>query len=308
MARSVEFPTKPVRLIVPFPPGGGTDIVGRLVAQKLSERLGHNVVIDNRGGANAIIGTELAARSPADGYTLLFAIPANLAVNPGLYRNLPYQPLRDFTPVIQLNVFALLLVAHPSLSVASVPALLDRARGQAGKINFSSSGTGSAAHLSMELLQARTGVKMTHVPYKGGGPALNDLIAGHVDVMSGTLMSTLPAVRAGRLKALAVTTRARSTILPDVPALSEHVPGYDMSNWQGIVVPSGTPRAVVERLNAEIASLLASGEVRSRFADQGADHVGGSAGDFGAVIKADIEKYDALIKRVGIGAQVSGGR
>ncbi len=297
------YPTKPIRLIVPYPPGGGTDIVARLLSQKLNDALGQQIVIDNRGGANAIIGTELGAKASPDGYTLLFALPANVAVNPSLYTNLPYDPVRDFAPVTQLNTFAMLLVAHPSLPVTSVADLVRLARTSPGKLNFASSGEGGGPHLSMELFKSLTKTTITHIPYKGGGPAANDLLAGQVQVMTGTLMSTLPLVKTNRLRALGVTSARRSQAAPEIPAIGETVSGYEFSNWHGILAPRGTPAAIVDKLNVEIRKILQSNDVRERLASQGADPVSGSPDDFMKLIKSEIIKYQQLMHSAGIRRQ-----
>jgi tripartite-type tricarboxylate transporter receptor subunit TctC len=196
-ADAQQYPSRPIRFIIPYPPGGGTDTVARIIAQPLFERLGQQIVVDNRGGANAIIGTEIAAKAPADGHTIVFCLPANVAVNPSYYRDLPYDPARDFTPVIQLNTIALLLVAHPSLAASTVKELIALAKAKPGQLNFASSGNGSAAHLAMELVKTMAGVSMVHVPYKGGGPALNDIIGGQVHMMSGPMIAALPHVKSG---------------------------------------------------------------------------------------------------------------
>lgn len=294
------YPTKPIRLIVPYPPGGGTDIVARLLSQKLNDALGQQVIIDNRGGANAIIGTELGAKASPDGYTLLFALPANVAVNPSLYANLPYDPVRDFAPVTQLNTFAMLLVAHPSLPVTSVADLVRLAHTNPGKLNFASSGEGGGPHLSMELFKSLTKTNITHIPYKGGGPAANDLLAGQVQVMTGTLMSTLPFVKSNRLKALGVTSARRSQVAPDIPAIGEMVTGYEFTNWHGILAPRGTPSTIVDKLNVEIRKILQANDVRERLASQGADAVYGSPEDFMKLIKSEIIKYQQLMNNAGI--------
>ena len=299
-AQPQPYPTRPIRLIVPYPPGGGTDIVSRPIAQKLTEAFGQQVVVDNRGGANAIIGTELAAKASPDGYTLLFALPANIAVNPNLYRDLPYNPIRDFAPIAQINTFAMLLVSHPSLPVNSVADLIQFARSRPGKLNFASSGEGSGPHLSMELFKAMAKIDITHVPYKGGGPAANDLVGGQVQLMTGTLMSTLPLVKANRLKALGVTSSRRSQVAPDIPAIGETVSGYDFSNWHGILAPSGTPLPIIDRLNTEIRKITSSRDVRDRLASMGAEPVSGTPDDFTNLIKSEIVKYQKLLIAAGV--------
>ena len=296
------YPSKPVRFIVPFPPGGGTDTVARAISQRLAESLGQQVVIDNRSGANAIIGTELGAKAAPDGYTLTFTLPAAVAVNPSLYPKLPYDPLRDFAPVTQLNVIALMLVAHPGMPANSIKELIALAKAKPGHITFASSGNGSAAHLAMELFKLMAGVDMTHIPYKGGGPALTDIIGGQVQLMSGPLIASLPYVKAGRLKALAVTTDKRVAGLPDVPAIAETVPGYESSIWHGVLVPAATPRPIVKRLHDEIVKILAVPEVKERFAREGAEPVGNTPEQFGAFIRLEIAKYAKLIKAAGLRA------
>ena len=299
-ASAASYPNRPIRLIVPFPPGGGTDTVARAISQRLTDNLGQQVVVDNRGGANAIIGTELGARAAPDGYTLTFTLPAAVAVNPGLYPKLPYDPVRDFAPVTQLNTIALLLVANPSLPASSVKELIALAKAKPGHITFASSGNGSAAHLATELFRIMTAVDMVHVPYKGGGPAMTDIIGGQVQIMSGPMISALPFVRAGRLKALAVTTAKRVAGLPDVPAIAETVPGYESSIWHGVLAPAGTPRPIVARLNAEIVAILALPEVKERFEREGAEPVGSAPEAFGTFIKSEIQKYAKLIRAAGI--------
>ena len=294
------YPTRPIRLIVPYPPGGGTDIVSRPIAQKLTDAFGQQVVVDNRGGANAIIGTELAAKASPDGYTLLFALPANIAVNPNLYRDLPYNPVRDFAPIAQINTFAMLLVSHPSLPVNSVSDLIQLARSRPGKLNFASSGEGSGPHLSMELFKSMAKVDITHVPYKGGGPAANDLVGGQVQLMTGTLMSTLPFVKANRLKALGVTSSRRSQVAPDIPAIGETISGYDFSNWHGILAPRGTPLSIIDHLNTEIRKITSSREMRDRLASLGAEPVSGTPDEFTHMLKSEIVKYQRLLIAAGI--------
>lgn len=294
------YPTRPIRLIVPYPPGGGTDTVGRMLAQKLTEQMGQQVVVDNRGGANAIIGTELAAKAAADGYTMLLTLPASVAVNPILYRNIPYDPARDFAPVIQLNLIALLLAVHPAVPAKNVAELLQLAKAKPGQLTYASSGTGGSSHLAIELLQSMSKVDMVHVPYKGGGPALNDLLGGQVQVYAGTVLAALPFVKAGRMRALGVTTAKRLTSLPDVPAIGETIAGYESTSWQGIVVPRATPANIINRLNADIGKILRQPEVRDRLTAEGAEVVGGTPAQFGAFIRSETMKYSKLITERGI--------
>jgi tripartite-type tricarboxylate transporter receptor subunit TctC len=294
------YPSKPIRFIVPYPPGGGTDIVGRMLAYKLSEQMGQQVVVDNRGGANGIIGTELATKAAPDGYTMLIAIAAGLAVNPSLYRNLHYDPQRDFAPVIQLNLIALVLAVHPSLPAKNVADLLQLAKAKPGQMTYASSGTGGSSHLAMALMTKMAKVDMVHVPYKGGGPATNDLLAGQVNVYCGTVLGTLPFVKTGQLRALGVTTPKRLASLPDVPAIGETIQGYESSSWQGIVMPKATPAAIVNRMNAEIGKILRQPEISAKLAADGAEVVGGTPAQFGAFINSETAKYAKLIREAGI--------
>lgn len=302
-AVAAGYPSKPIRFIVPFPPGGGTDLVARLLSQRLTERFGQQVVVDNRGGANTIIGTELAAKAAPDGYTMVLVLPVSVAVNPSLYRNLPYDPVRDFAPVIHLNSIALLLSAHPSLAANSIGELVQLAKAKPGQLTFASSGIGGSSHMALELFKLLAKVDMVHVPYKGGGPALNDAIGGQVHTYCGTLLTSLPIVKAGRLKALGVTSARRLATVPDIPAISETVPGYESDTWQGILVPKGTPSAIVNRLNHEIARIMRSAEALDRFANQGAEPVAGPPEEFGVYIRAEIAKYARVIKNAGIKAE-----
>ncbi len=304
-AQAQNYPTRPIRFIVPFPPGGGTDTVARLIAQPLAERLKQQLVIDNRSGANAIIGTELGARAPADGYTLVFCLPASVSINPTLYRSLPYDPVRDFSPVIQLNTIALLLATANVLPVKNVSELIAYAKARPGQLNFASSGNGSSAHLGMELFNATTGIRMVHVPYKGGGPAMADTISGQIHMMAGPMIAALPHVRGGRIRALAVMTPKRVQGFPDVEAMGETLPGFDASLWHGVLVPRGTPAAIVQRLNRDINEVLRLPEVGERMASQGAEVIGGTAEAFAALIRSDTAKYAKLLKEVGLARSVS---
>jgi tripartite-type tricarboxylate transporter receptor subunit TctC len=304
-ASAQEYPVRPIRFIVPFPPGGGTDTVARLIAQPLAERLKQQIVIDNRGGANAIIGTDLGAKAPADGYTLVFCLPASVSTNPTLYRNLPYDPVRDFAPVIQLNAIAILLVSANALPVKSVAELIAYAKARPGQLNFASSGNGSAGHLGMELFNATTGIRMVHVPYKGGAPALTDTISGQMHLMAGPMISALPHVKAGRVRGLAMMASQRVKGLPGVEAMGETLPGFDASIWHGVLVPRGTPTAIVQRLNRELNDVLRLPEVANRMATQGAEPVGGTPAQFAALIKSDTAKYARLLKTIGLAGSAS---
>ena len=300
-----NYPARPIRFIVPFPPGGGTDTVARLIAQPLAERLKQQIVIDNRSGANAIIGTDLGAKAPADGYTMVFCLPASVSVNPTLYRDLPYDVARDFLPLIQLNAIALLLVTANTLPAKNVAELIVLAKAKPGQFNYASSGNGSAAHLSMELFNAMAGLKMVHVPYKGGGPALTDIVSGQMHMMSGPMIAALPQVKAGRIRALAVMTHKRVKGLPDVPTVGETVRGFESSIWHGVLVPKGVPAAIVQRLSRDINEVLRLPEVGERMASQGAEVVGGSPDAFAALIRSETIQYAKLLKAVGLARSVS---
>jgi tripartite-type tricarboxylate transporter receptor subunit TctC len=299
-AHSTEYPNRPIRFIVPYPPGGGTDVVARVVARRLADELGQPIVIDNRGGANAIVGTQTAARAAADGYTILLGVPASLTVNPLLHRDLPYDPVRDFSAVAQLTLNAYLLTAHPTLRANTVRELIDLARLNPGSLNFGSSGNGSAAHLMLELFKRTANVDIVHVPYKGGGPALNDLLAGQIQLMGGPMISALSLVTTRRLKGIAVTTANRIAALPDVPTIAETVPGYELSGWSGVLLPAKTPQAVIQKLNRAIERTLQYPEIRRQLGEQGSETVGGAAETFSTLIHNELKKYRMLLQSAGI--------
>ena len=270
-AMAQSYPARPVRLIIPFPPGGSNDIVGRMIAAQLGDRLGQQVVPDNRGGAGGTIGTELAAKAPADGYTLLL-ISTAYAFNTSIYKKLPYDPVKSFVPVALLGSGPGVLVVNPGLPVNSVAELVAFAKERPGKLNNASAGVGSFQHLASELFRIQAGIQWLHVPYKGGGPAMMDLIAGQADVSVGSVIQMLPHVRSGKLKALGTTGAKRSPVLPDVPTVAEAgVPGYEATNWWGLLAPAGTPRSIVDRLHQEVAAVQASTETRRRFETEGAE-------------------------------------
>jgi tripartite-type tricarboxylate transporter receptor subunit TctC len=288
-------------MIVPFPPGGPNDILGRVVAQKLSEQLGQQVVIDNRGGAGGIIGAELAARAVADGYTLLFGGTASLAINPSLHKKLPYDPLRDFAAVSLVGTAPSLLTVHPSLPVKNVKDLIDLAKARPGQLNFVSAGVGTPPHLAGELFKNMTGIDMVHVPYKGGGPALTDLLAGQVGIYFSGISSVLPYVREGRLRGLAVTSAKRTAVMPDMPTIAESgLPGYEVGNWYAIVAPAATSRAIITQLNREIIRALTEPGVKKRFVELAADPVGSTPDALTAYNRSEIAKWASVIKSSGI--------
>lgn len=299
-AEAGSYPARPVRFIVPYPPGGGTDTVARLLNVALSERLGQQVVIDNRGGANAIIGTELAANAAPDGYTMLFVLQASMAVNPTLYDKLPYDPQRSFSPVILLDTLAQLLVVHPSLAVKSVADLIELAKAKPRQLNFSSSGHGSSSHLAGEMINTMAKVQMVHVPFKGGGPANLAVITGEVQFTIGTMVALMPHVTAGRLRAIAVSSDKRVASLPDVPTIGETLPGYESSLWHGVVVPRGTPQGAIRTLNAAFNEVLRMPDIQARLIKSGVQPAGGTPEEFTALIKSETAKYAQLLKQVGL--------
>jgi len=293
------YPTKPVRLLVPFAPGGGADITGRAIAQKLAEGLGQQVVVDNRAGAASNIGTELAARSAPDGYTLLLIGP-NHTTNVSLFAKLNYDPIKDFEPISLVTSAPYVLLVHPSLPVRNVKELIALARAKPGQLNYGSSGNGTAGHLAMELVKTQAKIDLQHVPYKGSQPLQTDLIGGQVVTGFGDALSSTPPVQAGRLRALAVSSAKRGHMLPDVPTMAEAaLPGFDVTVWQGILAPAGTPREIVTRLHSEIISTLQKPEVQSRMAALGVETIGSSPQEFAAFIKRDIAKWAVVIKASG---------
>lgn len=290
------YPTKPVKLVVPYPPGGPTDIVARLVAQKLSEQMGQPFIIDNRPGAGANTGAELVARSAPDGYTLVVATTAH-AINPSLFKNLGYSISRDFAPVSQLTSGPLVIVANPALPANNITELIALAKSKPGELNFASSGNGQSTHLSAELFASMAGVKMNHIPYKGSAPALTDTMGGQTHLMFDTMLSAMPHVKGGKLKALAVTSASRSPVAPDVPTVAESgLPGYEAIAWNGLLAPAGTPTEVVARLNAELKKALASPDVKDKFEAQGFAASWTTPTDFGRFLTVEIDKWAKVVK------------
>jgi tripartite-type tricarboxylate transporter receptor subunit TctC len=292
-----QYPTKPVRIIVPFAPGGPNDILARAVGKKLSENLGQQVIADNRPGGGTVIGTEIAARAPADGYTLLMASTSH-TVNPTLRRSLPFDQLRDFTYVILLAKAPNLLVVHPSVPVKSVKDLVALARAQPGAVAFGSGGNGTSTHLSGELLRSMAKVKMIHVPYKGGAPATVDLISGQISWMFGTFLTSISHIRSGKIRVIATGGLKRTPVLPEIPAIAETLPGFESIGWYGVLAPSGTPREVVARLNAEINRGLK--ELQPMLLGDGAEVAGGTPDEFAAYFRAEMTKWAAVIKETGL--------
>jgi tripartite-type tricarboxylate transporter receptor subunit TctC len=296
------YPSRPVRLIVPLAPGGATDIVARLTGQWLSERLGQPFVIENRPGGGTNIGTEAVVRAPSDGYTLLLASTPN-TINTTFYDKLNYNFIRDMAPVASIIRNALVIVVHPSLPAKTVPEFIAYAKVNPRKLNMASPGNGTPNHVSGELFNMMTGVEMVHVPYRSGGPALTDLLAGQVQVMFPATVSSVEYIRAGRLRALAVTTATRSELLPDIPTVAEFVAGYEASNWFGVCAPKATPPEIVEKLNKEINASLADPSIKARLADLGGDVLALSPANFGKLIAQDAEKWGKVIRAANIKAE-----
>ncbi|HEY4405320.1 MAG TPA: tripartite tricarboxylate transporter substrate binding protein [Xanthobacteraceae bacterium] len=301
-AAAQDYPVKPVRLIVPFPPGGSNDVVGRMIAQQLSDRLGKQVVVDNRGGAGGVLGTELAANAIPDGYTLLVISLAH-AVSPWLYK-LNYDPIKSFAPVSILASGPNVLVVHPDLPVHSVGELIALAKQKPGELNYASAGIGSFQHMGGELFKLTAGVDIVHVPYKGGGPAMTDVLGGHTKIMFSSLVQTSGFVRNGQLRALGTGGSHRSSVLPDVPTIAEAgLPGYEATNWWGIVAPAGTPPAIVEKLHNEISAVQNSEQTKKQFATEGAEIVQMGSAEFGTFMASEIKKWERVVKESGIKAE-----
>ena len=297
------YPAKPVRMIVPFATGGGTDIVARAVALEIGRTLNQSFVVDNKTGANGNIGMEIAAKAAPDGYTLIMTSSA-LAINPGMYKKLGYDPINDFAPVSLATLIPFILVCNSALPVKSVKELVALARSRKKELSYASSGTGNATHLAMALLEMMTKIELNHIPYKGTGQGVTDVMGGHVPLMFGALPSTMPGVKAGKLRILAISSTKRSSVLPDVPTVAQAgVPGYELTSWYGVLAPANTPAAIVNTLNAEIVKALNTSEVRARLSGEGAEPVGNSPAEFQAYIRSEIDKYAKIVGALGIGAQ-----
>jgi tripartite-type tricarboxylate transporter receptor subunit TctC len=302
-APAANYPNKQIRVIVPFPAGGPTDAIARSIAQKLNETWNQPVVVDNRPGAGGNIGTELAAKSPPDGYTLFIGTVAN-AINQSLFAKLPFDFTRDFAPVTQNYVTGLMLAVHPSLPVNSVNDLIALAKARPGELSFASSGVGGTPHLSGELFNALAGVKMVHVPYKGSAPAMADLLGGHVQLTFDNMLTVLPQVKAGKLRGLAVTMLSRSPLAPELPTVAEAgLKGFEVKSWNGVVVPAGTPKEIIARLNGEIVRILRQPDLREKFIVQGVELVPTTPEEFGAFIRQDIAKWAKVIQQSGARAE-----
>jgi tripartite-type tricarboxylate transporter receptor subunit TctC len=298
------FPTKPVKIIVAFPPGGGTDIVARLIAPKLSDTWGQPVIVENRAGAAGVIGTEAAAKSEPDGHTLFMATMGNMTANQHLYPKMTVDPLRAFAPITKVVDVHFVFMANPSLPANNVQELIALAKRKPGEIAYSSSGAGGAPHLAMELFKQQAGVDLTHIPYKGSAPSITDLIGGRVMLTMDSLVQSLPHIKAGRLKALAVLGPKRSALLPDVPTVAESgLPGYALTNWFGLLAPAATPADRISKLHADVVAVLRDEEVQKKIAALGADVVGNSPQEFGAAMRAESAQWAEIIKSAGIRAE-----
>ena len=300
-ARAQTWPNRTIRIVVPNPAGAGiVDINARLLGQHLTPAIGQQIMIDNKPGASGNIGTEVVAKAPADGYTLLVSGPP-LVVNPFLYATMPYEPLTDLVPVSMISSSPLMLVVHPSVPAASLQELVALAKAQPGKLNYGSGGVGSTPFLATELFKATTGINVTHVPYKGGAPALADLVGGQLTFMIENMPGTLPLVKSGKLRALAVTGAKRAALAPELPTFAEAgVPGYEVIGWTGVFAPKGTPPEILARLNAEMTKLLRSPEVKEQLAGLGAEPGGNSSAEFGAFVRAESARWGKIIKDLGI--------
>jgi tripartite-type tricarboxylate transporter receptor subunit TctC len=303
-AAAQSFPSKPVRVVITYPPGGSTDVVGRALAAKLTEVLGQQVVVDNRGGAGGIIGSDIVAHATPDGYTVLLGTSAGMSINPLLHKKLPYDVQRDFAPISLVVINPQALVAHPALPANTVQELIKLARTKPGQINYASPGVGSPNHMGMELLKSMTGINVVHVPYKGGGPAMTELLAGQVQLLFNSIPSVLPQVKAGRLKALAVGSARRSPAMPDVPTVAESgVPGYEYATWYGLFAPAGTPRPVIAQLNKAVAAALKNPELAQSLASQGSEPNPTTPDELARFVKSEHDRWSRVVRAAHLTAE-----
>lgn len=296
------YPARPIRLVVPYSPGGNTDVFARLIAQRLTQAWGQQVVVDNRAGGNTLIGTELVARSIADGYTIMLTT-LTFTVSPSLYKKLPYDTLKDFTPITLAVKLPNVLVVHPSVPAKSLKELIQHAKANPGKLNYASTGSGTSPHLSMELLKTMAGIDLVNIPYKGGAPAMADLMGGQISAQFIGLSVAIPHIKSGKLRALAVTSAKPSSVAPDIPPVGETVPGYELDAWFGVFGPGGMPAPLVQRLQEEIAKILRSPDFKEHLVSLGAEPVGSTSRQFSAHIKSEIAKYAQIVKSTGILAE-----
>lgn len=299
-AQSQSYPAKSIRLVSPYAPGGGSDILARTIGQKLAENLGVSVVVDNRPGAGGVIGTEIVAKAPPDGYTIMLGTPSPLTVAPHLYAKLSYDPLKDLAPVTLISIVPAVWTAHPSLPVKSIRELLQLAKAKPGHLAYSSSGNGGTAHLAGEMLKTMAGIELIHVPYKGTGPAMTAIISGEVSLGCGNIISSLPYVKSGRVRALAVTTPKRSPVLPEVPAVAETIPGYAAGPFYGVLAPGGTPADIVQKLHGEIARILRTPEMKSRLSSEGGEPIGGGPEEFAALLRTETVRWGRVVRQAGM--------
>jgi len=298
-----SYPDKPIRIVVTFPAGGPTDAVARPISQSLSTTWGQPVIIDNRGGAGGIVGTEIVAHSAPDGYNLLIGTAGGMSINPSLHAKLSYDPFKDFAPISMLVINPQILVAHPALAASNVRELVALAKSKPGQLNFASSGTGTATHLGLELFKAATGINVVHVPYKGGAPALTDLIAGQVQLLFISIPSVMPQVKAGRLKALAVSSARRSLSAPDVPTVAESgYPGFEYVNWNALFAPAATPRAIISKLNTEVVKIMRDPDLAQKLVGQGAEPAPGTPEQLAQYMRVDFDRWRKVIRAAGITA------
>jgi tripartite-type tricarboxylate transporter receptor subunit TctC len=298
-----SYPAKPVRVIVPSSAGGGTDIVARIITPELSKRLGQQFVVENRAGAGTMIGIEVASKAPPDGYTLLMGL-STLAINSALYKKVPYDPVRDFAPITVAVSSGSIIVVHPSVPVKSIKELIAFARTRPGQMNYASAGTGTYPHMTMELFLSMAKLKMVHIAYKGTGPAMIDMLAGHTAVMAGTMVTTVPQIRAGRLRGLGITTTERNSAAPEIPTVAEAgLPGFESVQWYALLAPANTPKDIVNRLHGEMVKILQQPEIRQRFANDGATPVGNTPEQFAAYIKSELAKWAKVARGAGIEPQ-----
>ena len=299
-AAAQDYPNRPIRLIIAVPAGGSPDVVARMLAPKLAELLGQPLVIENRAGAGGVIGVELTAKAAADGYTLLLSGSGPLTIAPFVQGKVPYDTLKDFAPISLISINPFVLITHPSVPAGSVAQLIALARARPGKLNYASAGNGSTNHLAMELLKSMARIDITHVPYKGGPPAVTDVVGGHADLMLNSIPPVMPQIKAGRLKLLGISSAKRSPQLPGVPTISEAgVPGYEAIIWFGLLAPAATPREIVAKIGQAVTALVRSPEMRERFAAQGADAIGSGAQEFARFLQSDMEKYARIVKLSG---------
>ena len=300
IASAQAWPAKPIRMVVPGPAGGATDIFARLISDGLSRQYAQTVIVDNRGGGAGMIGSEAVAKAPADGYTLLMAYAGVMTVNPALFKVMPYDPVRDFAPVAMVARVPAVLVVHPSLPVKSIAELIRLAKSKPRALNYASSGNGTSGHLCLELLKQVGGVDIVHIPYKGGAPAMADVLGGQVPIICNNLVEILPQVNAGRMRAIGISALKRSSLLPDVPAIAETYPGFEADTWFGVVAPAGTPATIVGRLNESVRQIKETPAVKARLSQMGADAIELSPAEFGSLILREMEKWGRVVAGAGI--------